>query len=196
MLKMKFKADATEFNRSVDYVKKRLRYQFSKVLKKTGEDIAENVRKRMTAQYAALTSPESKAVYDNIKSSKVVHSGGDVFVGIGNIEELDKATELIAKGSGQVYHLWRLMEYGFGMKGGFRSGLYEIRPVPPTRALVFYANGQLVFASKVMHPGAEGRWFFMTMARSWYNEDLLKLTDRLLETIPPFLESAGYKIKR
>lgn len=223
-LGVKFTVNNREFKKSVRTLRKKLPDDLKKGMRVGGNTIAGNIRDRLTSSYSSFNSPESKGLLKNINASAPVESAGGIFMGIGNINKLDQATEVMAKSTGKVYHLWQLMELGYGMKGGFRSEPYTIYPVMPTSsqgqhyydsmggtrrnnvhhsnpdrrvrpALVFYADGKLVFASKVAHPGAEGRFFFLTASRDWYSQDLDIIKSVLYTTFNSTLKKVNYRSK-
>ena len=221
-LSLKIKVDAKVFNSSIKKLKKQLPVRLKKGLSKSGTQIAANITGRFSAAYPSIHGSKAQGITDNVKASAPLFDGKDITMGIGNMAALDKATQVMAKGTGKVYNLWRLLELGYGMKGGFRSDPYDIFPVYPTSgqgqqyydqyggtrrkgvhesnperrakpALVFYANGRLVFASHVKHPGAKGRFFFLTMTRDWYTEDRSIAVNNLNEAVDKLLEEVNYR---
>ena len=221
---IKIKANNTGFKRSIRQLSKSFKDQLPRYLEKGGEEVSANIQGRFKKSYPTISGKRSKGIVDNIKASRSFFNGRDIVMGIGNIADLDKATEVMAKSTGKTYHLWKLLELGYGMKGGFRSDLYDIYPVYPTSAqgqqyyrdiggtrrkgvhesnpdrkvkpaLVFYANGKLVFASHVRHPGAEGRYFFLTMTRDWYEFDKEIMLRSVNVGMEEILQKINYKGK-
>ena len=207
-LKATIKPNKKEFKKSVRRLRTRLPRVLRQAMKRAGKDIALNVKDRFKANYGNVKSPAAKSVLDNIRSSELIEDSDSFFIGVGNIERLDRTTRVMAKGSGKTYELWRLMEEGFGLKGGFRSDRYIIRPVASSRerkrssegltaqqsapALVFRVNGNLVFTSQVKHPGAAGRHFFLSATDQWYREDLLNLKLNIANRINKLLKDINY----
>ena len=193
---LRYNADAKGFRKSIKNVIKGFEKGLPVAMKAAGDTIAESVQTRFDAAYGAVSSTEAAAVRANVRASTpVIDSTGDLVMGVGNIEELDKATEVIAKGNGNTYHLWSLMEHGFGMKGGKRAGLYSIDPTEGKRALVFYMGETLVYATHVDHPGAEGRHFFMETSGNWYATDRDVVRQSVAKEINKVVDKASYKGK-
>lgn len=221
MANLKISVSKAGFSKSVSNFKKAVPTLMASSLHQSGESIVNNIKSR----YNALVSPSSeitKRIAENISYSVPIEVDNGFFMGIGNMGELDSVSEVMAKSTGKVYHLWRLLEYGFGMRGGFRSDLYDIYPVYPTSgygseqyrhfggtrrkgkfhsgqsgfkrpALVFYANGALIFAAHVRHPGALGHFFFTNSLRGWYTEDMQVIVVNLKRSLLQFLPSVNYK---
>ena len=223
-LNIRYKTDLSGFRKSIRILRKGLIDELRSGLKLAGDQVSINIRGRFSGSYPSLTSEKPKLILEHIRAGEPVWDGNNIFIGIGNIAELDKATEVMAKSTGKVYHLWRLLELGYGMKGGFRNDLYDIYPIYPTSsqgqsyyreyggtrrkgvhvsnperrvkpALVFYAGGRLVFAAHVKHPGAAGRHFFMTISRDWYSEDVETIKALVWKAINPLLDRVSYKGK-
>lgn len=221
---VKYQADKKPFKKSVRTLRRQLPKELKKSLRRAGVKIAKNTKARFKANYGGVSDREAKAVLNNIRASEVFETATSLFIGIGNIEKLDRATEVIAKSTGKRYQLWKLLEEGYGQKGGFRSGPYDIFPVLPSSSagqsiyrnfggtrrggvfhtnpnrkvrptLVFRVNGNLVFASRVRHPGAEGRFFFMSATNEWYREDLGIARRQVKIDLDNLLESVNYRGK-
>lgn len=221
-MELQIRTDKTGFKNSIRKLRNNLPKDLQKSLERSSKEIAKNVKSRLSASYSGLTSPASSGVLKSIDAGKPFRSGDYITVGIGNINKLDQASEVIAKSTGKRYNLWRLMEFGFGMKGGFRNDLYDIYPVMPTSAqgqhyyseyggtrrkgvhvsepgnrlrpvLVFRANGQLIFTTHVKHPGAEGRHFFLDKSGQIYAEDRLTAWLYMQREILRRLDKVNYK---
>jgi len=221
---IKFKVNITGFKKSIKNLREGIPNQLVMGMSNAGREVSGNIIERFSRSYPSIVGKQSKGILGNIKASTPMFDGRSVRMGIGNVADIDRATEVMAKSTGKVYHLWRLLEFGYGMKGGFRDDLYDIYPIYPTSAqgqsyygsmggtrrkgvhhsdperryrpaLVFYSNGSLVFASHVKHPGAEGRFFFLTMSRDWYSEDRSVVIRHLGVAISKVLEKVNYKGK-
>jgi len=205
-VQIKINANKQPFKKSVRQLRTRLPRVLKQALRRSARDIAANTRERFKSEYGAVHSAQAKAVLSNIRASEVFETADSLFVGIGNIEKLNRTTEVMAQSTGKTYQLWRLMEEGFGLKGGFRGDRYDIRPVASRRrsvsdkdnvlqrpALVFRVDGNLVFASRVRHPGAAGRHFFLKASNQWYREDLRNATLHVRNNVNKLLEKVNYK---
>lgn len=221
-MQLKISTDKTGFKNSIRKLKNHLPKDLEKSLERSSREVVKNIKSRLTASYRSLSSPESSGVLKSIDAGKPFSDGNDIVVGIGNIAKLDQASEVVAKSTGKRYSLWRLMEFGFGMKGGFRNDLYDIYPIMPTSAqgqhyysayggtrrkgvhvsepgnrlrpvLVFRANGQLVFTTHVRHPGAEGRHFILDKSGNIYQADRLTVWLHVRKSILSRLEKVSYK---
>lgn len=224
MIKFKVTAKKSGIKNSIRKVIGRLPKTVQKGADEASVKIADNIRSRFESYYSAAGNSKIGNISSLIRAGKSRYDGDTIHLGIGNIAELDKATEVAARSTGKVYHLWRLLEFGYGKKGGFRSDLYDIYPIMPTSsqgqyyykryggtrrggvhhsdpnrrrtpALVFYANGRLVFSQHVRHPGAEGRFFFLTVARDWYNTDKAVLIESINKAVTSMVEKYSYKEK-
>ena len=221
-INIKFKADKTKFKKSIRSLKTTLKTGIMKGMSEAGKTVSENIHNRFTSAYPNISDNAAKGVINNLRPSKPVFNGNNIIMGIGNIHDLDRATEVMAKSTGKTYNLWRLLELGWGMKGGFRSDLYDIYPIYPTSAqgqqyykhyggtrrkgvhmsnpnrkvkpaLVFYYNGKLTFAARVQHPGAEGKYFFLSITRDWYTEDRAVFIATINRIILDKLKEINYK---
>ena len=196
-LKVKFEANAKPFIKSIKRMISGFEKDVPKAMQMGGKEVAKNIKERFNNAYGTVNSDKALAVPANIDASAAHRNGDDLYLGIGNIPNLDKATEVRAQASGNVYHLWSLMEYGFGMKGASsdsNKGLYDIYPVPPNTVLTFVGrDGEVVHAAHVRHPGAEGRHFFLEASRNWYAEDREEMIKAIGKTVEKLIEKNSYR---
>lgn len=189
---VKYTVRTLPFNTSIRMLKRHLPDALGAGMQSGMEVVAENVKARFVATTPTIEKPEVRAMYENIKASNYVYSGGSITVGVGNIPKLDEATKVITLGEGKEYHLWRLLEYGFGSKGGGDKGLYLIKPVK-AKALSFYYQERLWFLSYVHHPGAAGKHFFLDMRKNWYNEDINVVKEHITKKLQEITTKFNFK---
>lgn len=193
MINLKVKTNSVGIKRSITALKKSLTKDIAKGLERGARDVSKNIQNRFKTSIPSATSKESQNIYKNIKVSSPIFTGDSVSIGIGNVKELDEATKVVTEKTGKVYHLWRILELGWGMKGGFKSRPYLIEPVNANYLRIETADGLVIYRKKVLHTGGLGKFFILDAERNWYKEDRVTFVNAISVYMKNRLAKISYK---
>lgn len=176
--------------------------QVDKALRESGDKILANSQKRFSSNYSGGKSASVLAAIAN--AGVLVKQSGDgrTTLFIASLDRMDSATAMApTKAEGNLYHFWRLLHAGWGMRGNDsnkdifnkakRSSRYAAQVIVQTSVLEpIYSPGRhapffellslegLPGISVIRHPGFRGHeWFVNNL--DLFDEDFSFLIKRL-----------------
>ena len=176
--------------------------QIAKAMRESGGKILANSQKRFSGNYSGGKSAKILSAIEN--SGVIVKQSGDgkTTLFVASLDRMDSATALApTKAEGNLYHFWRLLHAGWGMRGNDsnkdifnkakRSSLYAAQVIVQTSVLepLYSAGRHAPFfellnlegtpgISVIRHPGFKGHeWFLNNL--DLFDEDFSFLVKRL-----------------